>query len=528
MKTSLAQQRISVFQHNYGTAAIDLACHAAFPMALTSELVYCLRENFADLKSVPWYAAADVVQSGLCNPIGYDLYEMSPEVRSELLKMLTAKFKQQRIEELEALMGDYILNQLDLEQQKSDLLGIESKQRSRILGDVPHWTTLCCLNPGKAKDTIRQELQRIYHSSERDRLHLSAMTESYGNLIGSPILLEWADALADDKLIESEWTDWAAQYGIKLTPQVVQVARIRFDDEPLPPETNRDPNLLRTFEFTVVKLNVQGKEKQRVIKQASYFIEPLEEGITPLELVAIPGGEFMMGSLDEKERHEDERPQHLVKVPPFFMAKYPVTQSQWRYVATSLPQVQRKLAPEPSKFKGDDLPVEQVSWLDAVEFCQRVSIVSGRICRLPTEAEWEYACRAGTTTPFHFGETISTAVANYDGNYTYGRGKKGEYREQTTPVGSFGVANDFGLFDLHGNVWEWCEDHWHENYEGAPINGSSWLDLDAAEDAFRVLRGGSWFDNPGLCRSAFRFRNLADIRDFNVGFRVVYSPARTS
>jgi hypothetical protein len=230
-----AQQRIAVFREDYGDAAIDLACHAAFPMALTSELVYCLRENFEDLKkTVPWYAAADVVLSGLCNPIGYDLYEMSSEVRIELLKILTEKFKKQRIDELEALMGDYILNQLDLEQQRSTELGIPSKQRSRILGDKPHWTALCCLNRGKVRETIRQELQRIYNSpdaTERDRLHLSAMVESYGNLIGEPILVEWADAVAEGESIESEWADWAAQYGIKLTQQVVQVAKIRFDDE---------------------------------------------------------------------------------------------------------------------------------------------------------------------------------------------------------------------------------------------------------------------------------------------------------
>ncbi len=530
---TLAQQRIAVFQRDYGDAAVNLACHAAFPMALTAELVYCLRENFEDLKKgVPWYAAADVLVSGLCNPIGYDLYEMSPDVRMELLTTLDRKFGANRIHELEVLMGDYILNQLELEDKRSTELGITSKQRSKILGDKPHWTALCCLNRGEVKDRIRKELQRIYNSpdaTERDRLHLSAMVESYGNLIGEPILLEWADVVADGKSIESEWAKWAGQYGITPTQTVVQVAKIRFDDEPLPLETNPDPNLLRTFDFTVVTLSPQGKEKQRVTKQASYFIEPLGESTPPLaiELVAIPGGEFLMGSPPkEKNRFESESPQHLVTISPFFMAKYPVTQAQWRYVATSLPQVQRELPLEPSNFKGDDLPIEHVSWLEAVEFCQRVSIMSGRTCRLPTEAEWEYACRAGTTTPFHFGETISTAVANYDGDYSYGGGKKGEYREQTTPVGSFGVANDFGLFDLHGNVWEWCEDHWHENYEGAPIDGTSWLDLDASEDAFRVLRGGSWTYLPRRCRSADRFRYFADYRFNFIGFRVVYSPAR--
>ena len=153
------------------------------------------------------------------------------------------------------------------------------------------------------------------------------------------------------------------------------------------------------------------------------------------------------------------------------MGKYPVTQAQWRFVAAQLPQVNRELEIDPSRFKGDNLPVETISWLDAEEFCQRLSHHTGRLYRLPSEAEWEYACRAGTTTPFHFGETISPEFANYNGEYTYGNGEKGVYRKQTTPVGSFQVANPFGLYDIHGNVWEWCADDWHKNYQGAPSDG---------------------------------------------------------
>jgi formylglycine-generating enzyme required for sulfatase activity len=266
------------------------------------------------------------------------------------------------------------------------------------------------------------------------------------------------------------------------------------------------------------------------------FTEDLGEGIL-LDMVLIPPGEFQMGSpTDELEHRAAEEPQHLVKIDnPFFMGQYPITQAQWRLVA-QLPKIEQELDPDPSHFKGDDLPVESVSWLDAQEFCARLSVVTKRDYRLPSEAEWEYVCRAGTTTPFHFGETIDAELANYqaedekigDTIYPgkYGRGKFGEYRRQTTPVGSFGVANDFGLFDLHGNVWEWCEDHYHENYEGAPTNGISWLDLDASEDAFRVLRGGSWGYDPRNCRSACRNGSYAGHRIGNLGFRVVYSPAR--
>jgi formylglycine-generating enzyme required for sulfatase activity len=203
---------------------------------------------------------------------------------------------------------------------------------------------------------------------------------------------------------------------------------------------------------------------------AQYFSEELGDGIT-LEMVSIPGGTFMMGSPKDKEgRSSQEGPQHRVAVPGFFMGKYPVTQAQWRAVA-ALPKVKLNLKHGPFEFEGDNRPDEWVSWYDAVEFCDRLSQHTGRQYRLPSEAEWEYACRAGTTTPFHFGETITTDLANYRGtdgqlgwSGSYGRGPEGKYRRETTPVDQFGIANAFGLCDMHGNVGEWCQDHWHENY----------------------------------------------------------------
>jgi formylglycine-generating enzyme required for sulfatase activity len=145
----------------------------------------------------------------------------------------------------------------------------------------------------------------------------------------------------------------------------------------------------------------------------------------------------------------------------------------------------------------------------------------------PTEAEWEYAARAGTTTPFHFGETMTSELANYNANYTYGAGVTGIYRRQTTPVGSFGVANAFGLYDMHGNVWEWCLDDWHKNYQGAPTDGSPWFDDNDniyQKHGNAVLRGGSWYDFPSYCRSASRINYNRAERDnlYNlIGFRVV-------
>ena len=262
------------------------------------------------------------------------------------------------------------------------------------------------------------------------------------------------------------------------------------------------------------------------------FDENLGEGMT-LRMMQIPEGTFMMGSPeDELDNYGAEQPQHEVSVGTFFMGKYPITQEQWRFVA-ALALVETELDPDPSNFKGDNRPVEQVSWHEAVEFCQRLSLYSQKQYQLPTEAQWEYACRAGTTTPFHFGETITTELANYRGtdnkeqnwSGSYGSGPKGEYRKQTTPVDEFDIANAFGLCDMHGNVWEWCADHWHENYEGVLIDGSAWLTAD--ETSSRVARGGSWFHNPRVCRSATRADYRPDFRDPFSGFRVCCLAPRT-
>ena len=172
-------------------------------------------------------------------------------------------------------------------------------------------------------------------------------------------------------------------------------------------------------------------------------------------------------------------------------------------------------------FKGDHRPVEQVSREDTIEFCARLSAYTSRLYRLPTEAEWEYACRAGTTTPFHFGETISPELANYDSSVAYADSPTSESRGETTPVDHFEIANIWGLCDMHGNVREWCQDRWHDNYEGAPEDGSAWMSEDS-ENIRYVWRGGSWYDSPRFCRSAFRL-NDPDVRYHFLGFRLACS-----
>ena len=263
----------------------------------------------------------------------------------------------------------------------------------------------------------------------------------------------------------------------------------------------------------------------RVARKVQGYTEPaLKLSSFPLHMVSIPGGTFTMGTADdESARRNSEGPLHQVTVSPFFMSRYPVTQAQWRIVA-DFTQGNRDLDPDPSHFKGDDHPVEQVSWYDAVEFCDRLTQATNRPYRLPTEAEWEYACRAGTSTPFSFGRTLTDEIVNYDASQTYGGGPVGKESKSTTPVDHFGIANAFGLSDMHGNVWEWCQDHWHENYEKAPKDGSAWLTQN--EDENRMLRGGSWAGTPRLCRSAYRYGTRPDNRSNGLGFRVCCAAPR--
>lgn len=278
-----------------------------------------------------------------------------------------------------------------------------------------------------------------------------------------------------------------------------------------------------TFEFETLTLNRKGEKTKEETKQAQFFIEDLGNGIT-LKMVAVPGGKFIMGS-PEGQGTNDERPQHEVTVPSFFMGKFPVTQEQWKAVAY-LPKVERDLDPNLSYFKGEDRPMETVSWNDAVEFCKRLSQKTGKEYRLPSEAEWEYVCRAGTTTPFYFGETITGKLANYCSQSTYAEESPEANRGETSSVGQF-PPNAFGLYDIHGNVWEWCADIWHDNYVGAPTDGSAWTEGGNKDRS--PLRGGSWLYPADSCRSAFRIFNTFghDDTNDNIGFRVACSDKRT-
>jgi formylglycine-generating enzyme required for sulfatase activity len=302
------------------------------------------------------------------------------------------------------------------------------------------------------------------------------------------------------------------------------------------------PPKLSNFGFAVITADDRGRIVGNRVETGRYFQTELP-GDMLLDMVQIPGGGYMMGSLEsdlldvkkssaramEKDLTNDiveslirrfnwETPKHMVSVPAFYMSKYEITQAQWRAVA-SLPKINTDLLSDPSSFKGSNLPVETITWEEAIEFCERLSLATGRRFRLPTEAEWEYACRAGTNTPFNFGDSIRSEWANFQGKFPYSTSPKGEFRETTVAVGTIGGPNAFGLYDMHGNVWEWCSDIWNESYDGAPTDGKSW---DTGKIAYlRIIRGGAWDSLGGECRSNSRNRMTATIRLNSIGLRIV-------
>ena len=304
-------------------------------------------------------------------------------------------------------------------------------------------------------------------------------------------------------------------------------------------------HVMRTFvTLAVVLLGVQAAsaiDPDAVEKRKPKELTVDLGGGVKMELVLIPTGEFLMGSHESAEEtakksgmegakadwFKDEHPLHKVQITkPFYLGKYEVTQQEYQRVMGENPSWFSSTGGGKDAVKGKDtsrFPVETVSWDDAVEFCRKLSALpaekaAGRSYRLPTEAEWEYACRAGTTTPFHFGSSLNGKEANCDGNYPYGTETKGPSLGRTTARGSY-QPNDFGLYDMHGNVWEWCQDRYAEDYCGkSPVKDPQGP---TAAGAPRVLRGGGWYLYPSFCRSASRFRLSPVPRSLVGGFRVL-------
>jgi formylglycine-generating enzyme required for sulfatase activity len=258
--------------------------------------------------------------------------------------------------------------------------------------------------------------------------------------------------------------------------------------------------------------NLQINTRQRT---GRFYVQPLgniQGKAIGLEMVLIPAGKFQIGSpINEVERSSEESPRHIVNIPSFLMSRFPITQRQWKVVMDNNPAI----------FIGNgDRPVETISWDEAQIFCQKLTERTDNFYRLPSESEWEYACRAGTITAFSFGETIAANLANFNGAAPYLYAPKGISNFTTTEVGTY-PANGFGLHDMHGNVWEWCADHWHDDYDLLPQDGSAWTET--GDHSCRVIRGGSWRDPAHYCRSAKRAQNAANQGDRVTGFRVAFS-----
>jgi uncharacterized protein (TIGR02996 family) len=306
------------------------------------------------------------------------------------------------------------------------------------------------------------------------------------------------------------------EYGADPAPRLILADWLDEHDRP-------DEAELMRLHVSLLATCCDPDQRPERVRQQARIVELLSAGVrpcVPLQTVTlakgvdmtfawIPPGTFLMGSPpEEPERYDDETLHEVTLTRGFYLGIHAVTQAQWRAV----------MGNNPSHFKGKNRPVEQVSWDDCQEFIAKLSQRDGKRFGLPSEAEWEYACRAGTTTPFHFGETISPDQANYNGNYPYNKGAKGEYRNRTMSVGSF-PPNAWGLFDMHGNIWEWCQDE-YTSYEDQ--NTKSILNTENEDKSARVLRGGSWGGNARICRAALRNWDAPSLRNYLSGFRVAF------
>ena len=530
MRSQEIEQAIASFQRRFTQAHVYLAYHAALPIALTPHLTYCLWANFPmdiakqDLK-VPWIAVADLLLSPICKEVGHELYEMDADLRNYLLDQMIhhPSFGQKRVEELAHFLLSYVQRELN-----------DSKSSIQTLAQAQRWTALAYIYPEAVAHDLANKLNELSLSEKTEWLRLTSLTEAIATPLRQAhfesllMYLQGMRQLARGNHIQAESTLTSLpSHNNQIVVAGVTLPIPNFQDSNwhINPIASRATSL-KSFKFETAKLIRQPRFMRlgshwvidRQEQQATLFYEQLEKQVN-LEMVRIPEGNYWMGTA-QKEGDYRERPQHRVTITSFFLSRFPVTQAQWRAIAKTT-KVRIELNSDPSDFQNDNLPVEHITWFEAIEFCERLQLQTGKPYRLPSEAEWEYACRAGTETPFYFGETISPQLASYDGSKRYRSGPKEQSSKQTSEVGSHKAANTFGLDEMHGNVWEWCADHWYDDYTNAPGDGS--VRITNNRTSSRVIRGGSWINEPSICRCAYRNGFPPDNKVVTIGFRVAVS-----
>jgi uncharacterized protein (TIGR02996 family) len=317
------------------------------------------------------------------------------------------------------------------------------------------------------------------------------------------VLDELLQGIVDDPQAEDRWlvlADWLEEHDDPRRAELLRLHRTLLTTCCQP---ERHPER-QTAHVRLVQLLAHGVRP--CVPQRTVV---LSDGVE-MRFSFIPPGTFLMGSPAKEYKRQSDETQHRVTLTQgYYLGVSPVTQAQWRAVMGVTPS---------RRFQGDDRPVETLSWGDCQKFCDKLGERTANDFRLPTEAEWEHACRAGTTTPFHHGDTITPEQANYYGEAVYGSGVKGPYRQETTPVGQF-PPNAWGLVDLHGNVWEWCQD----SYGPYPRGHQEDPLFPPGARGSCVLRGGSWCDTPWYCRSASRLSDAPTYPRSDFGCRVCLS-----
>ncbi|MEG4064960.1 formylglycine-generating enzyme family protein [Microcoleus sp. SVA1_A1] len=520
----IAKQTLKNFEERFGVAHLGLAQYASLPLILTPELVGFLRSRFLR-GQVPWIAEADLLLSDLCRQVGYERFVMEPAIRAHLLGGLESESKS----EVASLLLHYVaylvrekryLTEIELEtQQWAAMIYINDYRETAVNQIMDKFRQLVAETSSRGEGSLYKEMNRLAR----------LVKEFEPQLLEYPEVLEYAKEVSKTKSIRelksitipstgkqvieampletaiypSLEIEWLTEEFEVIAVRLINLEAFTYEVRTL--EAVKSHNFLRQ-EQTKNKVTKQRKEGQKLVEQLS--------SETMLEMVLIPTGSFIMGApKNEKDSYDNERPQHQVSVPAFLMGRYPITQIQWRIVA-AMPQIERRLDPDPSTFKGDNRPVETVSWLDVMEFHARLSVYTKRKYRLPSEAEWEYACRAGTSTAYSFGDDAAELE-----NYAWYKKNSGD---QTHPVGEK-PPNAFGLYDMHGNVWEWCEDDWQDSYKRALKDGRARINNKYSQynEVRKLLRGGSFFFLPRSCRSASRDHIGVRVRSLYNGFRVV-------